>query len=242
LAPKSPHCSEKFYSNQVGDVELSLPSPLPRLAKSNLRWKGNATNGSCSISDDSKGFPNMSKQSNVTNLANLSLSLPDRETIKPSKKSLEKIRQIALRQILHQDRRCMSGNISDTSSVSSSFTCINYGTSTDDIESVESCSGKPIRYNRPSSRGDKNDMEASIIPFYPKNISRIENTSNFLASNRHHKNREKDTIINASLDLSSPNIGNKNVFDQTSLVLIPLQTSRSKNSDIERIKKKRGVA
>jgi tetratricopeptide (TPR) repeat protein len=231
LAPKSPHCSEKFYSNQVGDTKLSLPSPLPRLAQSSLRWKGNTTNGSCSISDGSKGFPNMNNQSNVTNSANLSLSLPDRETIKPSKISLEKIRQIALRQIMHQDTRYISRNISDASSVSSSSTCINHGTSTDDTESAESWSGKPLRYNRPSLRGDKND--ALIMPFYPKNISRIKNTTYLPTSNRHRKNIEKDTIINASLDLSSPNIGNKKVFDQTPLVMTPLRTSRSQNSDVE---------
>jgi tetratricopeptide (TPR) repeat protein len=237
LAPKSPFCSEKFYSNQVGDIILSSPSPLPRLAQSNTRWKSNATNESTilnnSVSDDSKGFARL-WTTNDTNPANLSLSLPDRETIKPSKKSLEKIRQIAIRQIIHHDRRYLSGNISDTSSVSSSSTCINHGTSTDDTESVESWSGKPMRYNKPSKRGDRNDMGTSPTPFYPKNISLLENTTDILNSNRHRKNKERGTVIKASLDLSSPNIGSQNVFSQSHLDLTPLGMVESQNRAVER--------
>jgi hypothetical protein len=90
-----------------------------------------------------------------------------------------------------------------------------------------------MRYNKPSKRGDSNDIGTPSTPFYPKNISLLENTTDILNSNRHRKNKERGTVIRASLDLSSPNIGSQNVFSQPHLDLTPLGMEGSQNSAVE---------
>lgn len=200
--PKLPYYSGKLHRNQVGNTESSSPSPFPQLAQSNMRWNGNpsheknrstiTTSSTSKDSNLSASMYTMDNKSGITDFTIASTSLPVGETIaiRPSK--------------ISHAKTIVNGSISSSSSVLSSSVSIYGGTSMDGTESMESWSGKPMRYHKPLSRGKKNDLEISIAPFYPKEISRKHID---IIKLRHGKSREKGIISNASLDLTSSNIG-----------------------------------